>query len=171
MQRMTEDLLYLARVDAGETPLNAAPLDFDDLVLREAQTVAADTQIHVSTRGVTAVNIAGDEVRLRRAVSNLLENAVRHAESQVTVEVRGEDGWAVLVVGDDGPGVPAEAAANVFERFTRVDESRAQALGGTGLGLAIAREIAVAHGGSVHLRNPGEVGALFEMRIPLPATD
>lgn len=167
MQRITEDLLYLARVDAGEMHLSPSPVDLDDVVLRESQKTAASADVNVDTRGVTAVHATADEMRVRRAVSNLLENAARHADAVVTVELRSNGDTAVLTVRDDGPGVPLDAAKTIFERFTRVDASRSQTLGGTGLGLAIAREIAVAHGGGLDLCNPGQEGALFEMRLPI----
>jgi signal transduction histidine kinase len=169
MQRIVEDLLYLARMDAGQTRLTSATLDFDDIVLGEAEKAAMNAGIDVHTRGVMAVSVIGDEIRLRRAVSNLLENAVRHAEARVVLELRNDGDWAVLEVRDDGSGVPAGVSGKIFERFGRGDESRSSTVGGTGLGLAIARDIAAAHGGSVELLNPGDEGAIFELRLPAVA--
>ena len=170
MQRVIEDLLYLARLDAGEMELRPARVDLDDLVLRELENSSLDSGIRIDASGVALVDVYGDEVRLRRAVSNIIENALRHASSGVSVEVSRDDHWAVVTVRDDGAGVPSEAAEMIFDRFARVDEARSESLGGTGLGLAIAREIAAAHGGTLELANPGEKGAVFEMRLPAMAT-
>lgn len=167
MQQIVEDLLYLARADAGGNHLREEDIDLEDVVLDEAGRARAEGNMRVRTEGMSAARVTGDRIRLARAIRNLLGNAVRHAHGEVHLELTETGGWAVLRVSDDGPGVPAEAAEAIFERFSRPDESRTATTGGTGLGLAIAREIAEAHGGTVDLVNPGEPGATFEMRIPL----
>ena len=102
---------------------------------------------------------------LRRAITNLVDNARRHARSRVLVRLTEEDAMAVLTISDDGAGIPEGSEEAVFERFTRLDPARTG--GGSGLGLAIAREVAAAHGGTLRLLNTGEPGATFEMRLPL----
>ena len=109
---------------------------------------------------------AGDGDRLARAVQNLMDNAVRHARSRITVTLAEERGAAQLTVGDDGPGVPEADAERIFERFTRLDDARTAGTGGAGLGLAIARGIAARHGGSLVLERSGSVGARFVLRLP-----
>ena len=112
--------------------------------------------------------VAGDPDALSRLLVNLLDNAVRHAASRVCVSVRSEDGWAVLVVSDDGPGIPAEDAERAFGRFSRLDDARSRDGGeeGAGLGLAIVRSTAEAHGGSVVLGDAGP-GLRAVVRLPL----
>ena len=111
--------------------------------------------------------VAGDPDALSRLLVNLLDNAVRHAASQVCVSVRGDDGWAVLVVSDDGPGIPAEDAERAFGRFSRLDNARSRTGEGrgAGLGLAIVRSTAEAHGGSVSLSDAGP-GLRAVVRLP-----
>ena len=119
--------------------------------------------------------VAGDQDALARLLVNLLDNAVRHAASQVSVSVREEDGWAVLTVTDDGPGIPPEDAERVFGRFARLDDARARAgedsagQEGAGLGLAIVRSTAEAHGGSVSLGDAGP-GLRAVVRLPVTAS-
>ena len=116
--------------------------------------------------------VAGDPDALSRLLVNLLDNAVRHAAGQVCVSVRGDDGWAVLVVSDDGPGIPAEDAERAFGRFSRLEAARnrtgEEGVAGAGLGLAIVRSTAEAHGGSVSLSDAGP-GLRVVVRLPLTA--
>ncbi|MBD3143758.1 sensor histidine kinase [Microbispora bryophytorum] len=177
--RLVEDLLLLARLDEGE---DALPMDFAPMDLR---TLAADAHNDLRAldpgRQVTltgpdggppgAAPVHGDEARLRQMVSNLVGNAVDHTPpgTPVRIGVGTAGGGGVLVIADEGPGMPAEEATRVFDRFYRVDGSRSRTgAGGAGLGLAIVRSIVAAHGGTVELRTrPGE-GAAF--RVVLPCT-
>ncbi|MEU7877704.1 sensor histidine kinase [Microbispora bryophytorum] len=177
--RLVEDLLLLARLDEGE---DALPMDFAPMDLR---TLAADAHNDLRAldpgREVTltgpdggppgAAPVHGDEARLRQMVSNLVGNAVAHTPpgTPVRIGVGTAGGGGVLVIADEGPGMPAEEATRVFDRFYRVDGSRSRTgAGGAGLGLAIVRSIVAAHGGRVELRTrPGE-GAAF--RVVLPCT-
>jgi signal transduction histidine kinase len=109
----------------------------------------------------------GDAAQLARAVRNLLDNAVRHARSTVGVELRERDGVAVLVVRDDGPGIPPAERERVFERFTRLDDARSAADGGAGLGLAIARDIARIHGGDIALSRSSLGGLKAVLKVPV----
>jgi signal transduction histidine kinase len=106
---------------------------------------------------------------LRRAVANLLDNAVRAAPagSKVSLAAGRENGWAFVSVADEGPGIAVEDEGRVFERFGRVGGSRSRADGGTGLGLAIVRGIAEAHGGDVALRSVPGKGTTFMLRVPV----
>jgi signal transduction histidine kinase len=115
----------------------------------------ARVPVHSSTN---AVSVDGDPEALRRVVVNLLDNAVRYASSQVSVDIAvNGNGTAELVVGDDGPGIPEDERERVFDRFYRTHESRSRDTGGTGLGLPIVRDVVRAHGGSVSLgdNHPG----------------
>jgi signal transduction histidine kinase len=167
LQRLAEDLLLVARGDAGATVIGREQdVDLDDVVLRAARRVRAGERVHVDLSGVGAAQVRGDPDLLARAVGNLADNAVRHAASTVWFSLSEADGSAVLAVADDGPGVPAEDRERIFERFARVDEARGSATGGTGLGLAIARDVAERHGGTLVLED-GQPGARFVLTLPV----
>ncbi len=166
LQELVDDLLYLARADAGSVGAVHQPFDFDDVVLEEANAVAATGMVDVDISGVSGAQCVGDSGQLRRAVRNLLVNAERHATSKVVVTLDEHDGQVLLSVEDDGPGVPASQADRIFDRFGRLDEARGSETGGAGLGLAIAADIARLNGGTLELVNPGSAGARFEMRLP-----
>jgi signal transduction histidine kinase len=115
------------------------------------------------------VLVDGSPDHLRRLVANLVDNAVRHAGGTVTVALTRDEarGLARLDVADDGPGIPAEHRAAVFDRFTRLDHARTRDTGGSGLGLPIARDIAAAHGGSLHVVPDRRPGATLRAVLPL----
>jgi signal transduction histidine kinase len=110
--------------------------------------------------------VLGDRDVLKRALTNLLDNAVRVADSTIVLSHGEEDGWAWLAVADDGPGIAAEHQASIFDRFWRQDEARARPGGGSGLGLAIVRQIAEAHRGTVEVVSEPGAGATFVVRLP-----
>jgi signal transduction histidine kinase len=164
LQRLIDDLLFLARTDA-QAAREALPVDLDDLVLREAARLRPDTAVVIDTAGVSAGQVSGDASDLQRLVRNLLDNAVRHAAHHVSISLAERDEAVELVVNDDGPGVPEEAREQVFERFTRLDGSRARGEG-TGLGLAIARGIVDQHGGTISVGAAPTGGASFLVSVP-----
>ncbi len=167
LQRLVEDLLVLARLDAGRLPVRADPVDLDDLVLKEGRRLKADGRLAVDMSGVSAAQVTGDPQQLARVIRNLGDNAERHASRSVTFTLSELAGVAVLTVGDDGPGISEVHADKIFERFVRVDPARTQAAGGSGLGLAITREIIERHGGTVEVDTTHNPGARFVVRIPL----
>jgi signal transduction histidine kinase len=169
LQRLAEDLLLLARGDAGALDLRGGePVDLDDVVQELSRPAGPVDAPLVDVRQVRPVQVTGDPAQLRRAVANLLDNARRHARRVVSVTLAEDPpAWARLTVTDDGLGIPADKADVVFERFTRLDEARGALEGGTGLGLAIARDIAVRHGGSLTLDTGHSPGARFVLRLPL----
>jgi signal transduction histidine kinase len=165
MSGVVEDLLLLARADEHGLRLRLDDVDLDDLVEAEARRLreVAGRQVQVA---ISAVRVRGDADRLARVVRNLADNAARHATSTVTLSVRADDGGAVVVVEDDGPGVPVADRGRIFERFVRLDDARGRPDGGSGLGLAIVREIVRGHGGEVTVRESAAGGARFEVRLP-----
>ncbi|NUS87094.1 MAG: sensor histidine kinase, partial [Streptomyces sp.] len=116
-----------------------------------------------------AVVVHGSRVQLSRLLTNLTDNARRHARATVSVGVAVRDGMVELSVDDDGPGIPEADRERVFERFTRLDDARARQDGGTGLGLAIAKDIAHAHGGTLTLHTSPRGGARVLLRLPATA--
>jgi signal transduction histidine kinase len=168
LARLAEDLLLLARLDGQH--VRRKPMDLA-AVCEWAAARYATARVPVRADAAGACVVAGDQDALARLLVNLLDNAVRHAASQVCVSVRQEGGWAVLTVTDDGPGIPPEDAERVFGRFARLDDARARAgedsagEEGAGLGLAIVRSTAEAHGGSVSLGD-ARPGLRAVVRLP-----
>ncbi|MCJ0870120.1 HAMP domain-containing sensor histidine kinase [Streptomyces sp. AP-93] len=167
LQDIASDLLLLARLDGGPAP-RTEPVD---LALLAAEDAARRPEPGVALRldARAPVPAAGDPARLERALANLVDNALRYARTGVVVRASAEDGWALLEVTDDGPGIPEADRDRVFERFVRLDADRGRAGGGTGLGLAIAREIARAHGGEVRALPAPAGGARLVLRMPASA--
>lgn len=166
MQSLVADMLLLARSDERGLQLRHSDVDLDDLVDTEAERLRA-AGTHVVT-DVVPVRVSGDRDRLARVLRNLADNAARHSRRSVQLQLRAEQDHAVLVVGDDGPGIPEPERARVFERFVRLDESRARTSGGTGLGLAIVQQIVNAHHGDVTVGASVLGGAEFRVILPLP---
>ncbi len=165
IERLVADLLLLARADERGLQLRREDVDLDDLVDAEADRLRSTTSLRVTTR-IEPVRVVGDRDRLQRALRNLVDNASRHAETSVTLTVSTDGDLAQVDVVDDGPGVPAADRLRVFDRFVRLDDSRARTAGGTGLGLAIVRQIAQAHEGDVAFVDV-PAGSFVRMRLPV----
>jgi signal transduction histidine kinase len=169
LQRLVDDLLQLARADALGTTAEGGrrePVDLDDIVLRDARRLRADSRVQVDLSGVSAAQVLGDPDQLTRAVRNLIDNAARHASTTVMLALTEHDHTAVLTVADDGPGIPPEQHERAFERFTRLDDARSATTGGTGLRLAITRDIIERHGGSIRIDDDGRPGTHFTVILP-----
>jgi two-component system OmpR family sensor kinase len=169
MGRLVDDLLLLARLDEG-IPLQHVPVD----LARVAHDMVADARVVDPGRSLSVdapepVVVIGDDDRLRQAVGNLVTNARTHTpvSAAVHVSVRRDGSDAVVVVRDEGPGMDADTASRVFERFFRADASRSRVQGGSGLGLAIVAAVVGALGGRVALDTAPGAGATFSIRIPL----
>ena len=174
VQALLDDLLFLARSDEHEHGTRHAPVDLDDIVLREVALQRATTTRRIDTSGVSAAHVDGDAGQLGRLVRNLLSNALRHATSTVTIALSQPGTTARLVITDDGPGVPPEARERIFERFGRADDARTRDEGGTGLGLAIVRDIARRHGGQVRYYDEARSGGarfVVDLDGGIPATE
>jgi two-component system OmpR family sensor kinase len=180
MGLLVEDLLMLARLDQ-QRPLNTAPVDVLTLAadaVQDARIVSPDRPIDLIVAPGTAFLVEGDEPRLRQVLGNLVNNAITHTPAGTPVRVKIAPGTlddsqaepvpaVVLDVEDDGPGMSAEQAQRVFERFYRADAARNRSSGGTGLGLAIVAGLVNAHGGTVSVRTAPGDGADFQVRLPL----
>jgi len=156
------DLLSLARHDEGLAP-PGTPFDLDDIVLAEA---ARARRVRVNTTAVSAGQVRGRPDEFTRVVAHLLDNAARHAHSEVAVTLRARDGRVVLQVDDDGPGIPAAERDHVLERFVRLDPARERDAGGAGLGLAVVSSVAKAAGGQVSIGDSPLGGARIEVDLP-----
>lgn len=168
MQRLVDDLLFLARRDGAadqQLPAKRVLVDLDDVVLAEAHRVR--TQKVVRSAGVSAGQVRGDADQLARVVRNLVDNALRHAATTIALHLETANGDVHLDVDDDGEGVQESDRAQIFERFTRADESRTRNDGGAGLGLAIVTELVAEHGGTVTVaKSPNLGGARFSVVLP-----
>ncbi|GAA3926275.1 sensor histidine kinase [Actinoplanes auranticolor] len=178
LTRLTEDLLLLAELDdAPEAQLDRAPMDLRTLATdarHDLHALDATRPVELTGPGGTGppgpAPVDADEARLRQVITNLVGNAVAHTPpgTGVRIGVGTLDGRAVLEIADRGPGMTADQAGRVFDRFYRTDRSRNR-LGGAnaGLGLAIARSLARAHGGEVELETSSGAGACFRLALPL----
>ncbi|MEU6427229.1 HAMP domain-containing sensor histidine kinase [Microbispora sp. NPDC046973] len=166
LQSLSADLLLLARLDAGEPLSRAEELDLAQVVAEEAVRKRPRPDVHVYLDLTPDLLLDGSADQLRRLVANLVDNAVRHASTSVHVTLTALGDHAVLDVVDDGPGIPPEHHAIVFDRFTRLDHARTRDTGGSGLGLPIARDIARAHGGTLQVV-PHSPGARLRAVFPL----
>jgi signal transduction histidine kinase len=166
LQDVLTDLLDLARLDEVEVTSEAPVVDLEDVVIEQ---VASHRGAKLDASGVLAGRVRGDRAALGRVARNLVENALRHARTQVRVALVTADDDVVLTVDDDGPGVPVDQRESVFERFVRLDQGRHRRAGGTGLGLAIVRRTVDQHHGSVRVTDAPMGGARFEVRLPSAA--
>ena len=172
MGRLVEDLLLLAKFDADRS-LDRRHVDLSSIA---AQAVQAARIVNpgrpITLLADDPVIVYADTERLRQVIDNLIGNAMQHTPpgSAVTVSVTGTTGLGEIIVADNGPGMTAEQAARVFERFYRTDSARSRARGGTGLGLSIAASLAAAHGGDITVDTKPGQGAAFHVRLPLAAS-
>jgi len=170
MARLVDDLLALARREAPTFAVERVDLGRAVTEASEEFLAPAEARGIVLDRTVApGVVVMGDGDALKRAVANLLENAVRlaPANSRIRLAVGSERGLAWVAVSDEGPGIAAEHQPRVFDRFWRADKGRSRADGGTGLGLSIVRQIAQSHGGDVQLQSRLGVGSTFTIWLPV----
>jgi two-component system sensor histidine kinase ResE len=171
LERLVEEQLQLARLDAGALPLQREPVDLGDLareVVEPRVALAAREGVTLSAHAHAGepVEVDADPARVEQILLILLDNALRHtpAGGRVEVAVGREDGQATVAVRDTGEGIPPESQAFVFDRFYRGDASREGR--SAGLGLAIARGLAAAHQGSIDLESAVGEGSTFTLRLP-----
>ncbi|HET7737794.1 MAG TPA: ATP-binding protein [Tepidiformaceae bacterium] len=166
MQRLADDLLAMA--DADRPQPASGPVDLDDLVFSEARRAPRPASVALDLSGVSAGAVRGDREQLARAIRNVLENAIRHAASRVTVSLA-EGATVRLTIEDDGPGVPPGERERIFDRFQRLDSARTRHDGGAGLGLAISRAVIERHGGRITVDAAQGGGARFVIILPASA--
>jgi signal transduction histidine kinase len=169
MKRLVDDLLTLARADAGEEVLHLETLALTPLLWEVYEQSQWLTNGHTLRLEVAdELTVRGDADRLKQLLLNLLDNAFKHTPSPGTITLwarrQGEEvGFGVT---DTGPGIPAEHLPHLFDRFYRVDKARSREQGGSGLGLAIGRWIAAAHGGRLEVQSEVGQGTTFTVLLP-----
>jgi len=182
MIRLVNDLLALARMDAGQVPLQLERLDLSDVAVEAVERLAglaSRREVELRTGELPEAYVCGDRQYLLQMVTNLVENGIKYAAGElrwVRLETGSGDGKAWLRVSDNGPGIAPEHFAHLFDRFYRVDQARLrldqedpdpQRPSGSGLGLSIVQWIAGAHGGEVHVSSQVGQGTTFEAVFPL----
>jgi signal transduction histidine kinase len=169
LSRLANDLLSLARADAGQT-LHLEPVELDTvlieahqegLILSEGQSVAIDS--------IVPVVVIGDRDRLKELIIILLDNAIKYTagDGTVSLNLSAAGPWATIAVTDNGIGIDEVDIPHVFDRFWRADPARSKDSGGTGLGLAIARWIVDRHGGEIRVKSQESKGTQITVRIPV----
>src|ERR671933_1441117 len=176
LSRLVRELSDLSRLQGGEPLPELVPVDVDTVIAEavdRTKLAATAKQIPIVSGGEAGLVVRGVESQLATAVTNLLANAVSYSpeNTRIAVGARARSGFAEIAVTDSGIGIPRADRSRIFERFYRVDQSRASRTGGTGLGLAIVKHVASNHGGSVTVWSEEGVGSTFTLRIPLAAAD
>jgi signal transduction histidine kinase len=169
LEAVIQDLLLLASLDEGGAGSEHVPVDLAELADEEARRRVPDREgVGIEVEPGPPAVVHGNRTQLRRAITNLLDNAGRHARTTVRVTVHQRDGRVRLLVDDDGPGIPEEDRERVFERFTRLDAHRARdgATGGAGLGLSLVRRIAQLHDGTASVDDAPLGGARLVVDLP-----
>jgi two-component system OmpR family sensor kinase len=169
MGRLVEDLLLLAHFDVDRA-LDLQPVDLSSAAVQAAGAARArQPERPLTVAAAEPVIVSADAGRIRQVIDNLLGNALQHTSpgTPVTVTVAATTGQGQLSVADSGPGLSADQAIRVFDRFYRTDRARSRASGGAGLGLSIAAALVAAHGGTITVDTRPGRGATFTIRLPL----
>ena len=172
MRQLTESLLTLARLEAGQEKTRHAPFNLGELTqscLDHVRPLAVPRQITVHAE-LQATGCPGDEAQIRQVIVNLLANAIHYNRDggEVHVSTQTQDGYSVLRIRDTGPGISATDLPHIFDRFYRADKSRSRMEGHSGLGLAISKAIVDAHGGTIRAESQTGVGTTFTVSLPSP---
>jgi len=172
MSAIIENLLLLAKGDAGQDVLRFSPLDLKALMHQmydESVIIASSKHITVQLDAPVSATVSGDEQRLRQMLLNLIDNAIKynHVRGRILLSLGKDNGVARIVVADTGIGIPANEISRIFDRFYRVDRARSRELGGVGLGLSIAMWIVQSHGGTITVKSTLNAGAEFSVLLPL----
>ncbi len=169
---LIDDLLMLSTLDSGNIRLALQSVSLGVAVQEVADDLRGRARLRrvmIKNKVESALIVQADPDRLRQVISNLIDNAIKYGrmEGEVVINARALDSRRIEIsVQDDGPGIPAEACARIFERFFRGDKARSREQGGTGLGLAIVKHVVQAHGGEVRVESAPGAGARFSFTLP-----
>ncbi len=170
--RIVEQLFTLSRLDAGEAQTEWTRFDLSELAKTttdQMSLLAEDKEISIACDANRPILVEGDRARLKQVVVNLLDNAIKYTPAKGTIQLRvlAVNGHAILEVADNGVGIPSDALPHVFERFYRVDQTRADGSESAGLGLSIVKSICTAHGAEVEAQSAVGSGSCFRVKLPL----
>ncbi len=174
LTRIVESLLALTRMDSGKAQLKLVPVDTAAMI----HAIVRNLTLKASEKGIVLYTNFTEEIRreimldydkIWEAIYNIVDNAIKYSPENgfVRVSLQKEDKFAIIRVEDNGPGIPEAEKDKIFERFYRLDDSRARDTGGTGLGLAIAKEVVTMHGGAITVLSEGEAGSIFSIYLPI----
>jgi signal transduction histidine kinase len=171
MSRMVDDLLTLAKADAGQLALESNPVRLDRVlagVAEDASILASSKNIEVALRSNPEATVAGDQARLYQLFRALVSNAVQYTDpgGRITISSEVAPHSVCVRIGDTGIGIPAESLGRVFDRFYRVEQARTRASGGSGLGLTIAKWIAELHHATISVESAPGKGSEFTVCFP-----
>jgi two-component system phosphate regulon sensor histidine kinase PhoR len=173
LARLTDDLLRLSSIEAGQLDFEMHPVSIPDLIESCVETSrfrAGQKKLRLKVECPEDLpRVRGDARRLSEILQNLLDNAVQYTPEggQITVRASAEAPWVRIAVADTGIGIPSDQLQRIFERFYRVDAARSREAGGTGLGLSIARHLAEAHGGRIEVQSEVGRGSTFTLILPV----
>lgn len=172
LSRLTENLLLLARADAGQALTSQTDVDVSQVAREVCSKLLATAErrnVSVSCSADEYVTVRGDRLALERVLFNLIDNAISYSPpgDTVGVAIRSDAGQALIEITDAGPGIPPEHLPHLFDRFFRADQSRSREHEGAGLGLAIVKAFVEAHQGSVEVRSEIGHGTVFTVKLPL----
>ena len=175
LSRLTDDLLKLARIEAGKMDVETLPVRLPEVIafVMDSARVKAGKRTLRAAGGEEDETIRTDPNRLTEILQNLVDNAVQYSseDGRVEIETKSRDGEVVISVRDDGVGIPKAHRARIFERFYRADPARSRAVGGTGLGLTIARHTAEGLGGRLTVSSRPGQGSVFSLALPRDPED
>ena len=176
MSKVLEDLFLLSKSDENQVSLDCNQFNLKPLVeevCKHAEVLAEEKNIKIIIAFLEAVQVKGDEVRLRQMSWNILQNGIKYTQcgGEVKVSLQNNGKFALMTIQDTGIGIPEEDLGFIFNRFYRVDKARSRDEGGSGLGLSICRQIAEAHKGTIEVKSKLGVGTRFKIRIPLIPND
>lgn len=174
MARIVDDLLLLAKADAGQAPIDVEPVDVQKMVedlYEDAQLLASGKDLRIDLVCSEPAVVSGDRLRLRQLFRILLTNAVQYTDAGGNIQLgcRRNGNRVVVSVEDTGIGIPPDSMEKIFERFYRVDQARTRAKGGSGLGLSIAKWIVDSHHGTIDVHSVPGKGSRFDVSLPLEA--
>ncbi len=174
LRRTVDDLLDAAKLEVGGLKPDYAELDLAflvRLVTGQFSVLAHEKGVTLAVEAPESLPCQADSEKIERVILNLLTNAFKFnpGRGRIGVDLRSEDGRAVLEVSDSGPGIPPDKREEIFERFRQLDQGPARRFGGTGIGLSIARDLVALHGGTIEVGDAPGGGALFRVTLPVAA--
>ena len=167
-----EDLLAMTRLEKSENKITPEAVNINEMlerILKSLRLIAKQRNIEVTLESYRPVIAEVDEIKFSRAVTNLIENAIKYNKDngEVRVSLNADHNYFYIKITDTGVGIPEDAKDKIFERFYRVDKARSRDTGGTGLGLAITKSIIQLHHGVIRVHSELGEGSIFHIRIPL----
>lgn len=169
---LIDDLLLLSALDSGRLQLQFQAVGLHAAIVE----ISEDLSSAANRKGTKILNLVDESIyakadpnRLRQVLSNLIDNSIKYGQTEGSIQISASvnDSMIEVRVADDGPGIPKESHARIFERFFRVDKARSREQGGTGLGLAIVKHVVQAHGGDVRVESELGKGSTFIFTLPL----